>query len=379
MKIPLTVPYLGKEEKRAVAKVLDSGWLVQGQRVAEFEDRFSNYTGAKYAVATSSCTTALHLALVLDGIGPGDEVICPSYTYVATANAILYAGAKPVLVDIDPDTFNIDPQKIEEAVTKKTKAILPVHQLGLPYEMRAITGIARRYDLAIIEDAACALGARYKNKRIGSLRNIACFSFHPRKAMTTGEGGMLSLPSKKLAERARRLRTHGASIYVLEQHKSKKPLFETYSELGYNYRMTDLQAAIGIEQLKKIDSILAKRLRLAKRYNKGLQMVQKVETPYVPSHMKATYQTYAIKLRPPLDRKCGQLLKMLASVGIGARRGIPPIHLQPYWIRRFGKRRLPVTELVSQSSVFLPLYPSMKDRQQNFVIEQVKRVVRRLR
>lgn len=376
--IPLTRSCLGREEARAAARVISSGWLVQGPEVAAFERAFAEYTGAPYAVATSSCTTALHLALLLAGIGPGDEVICPSYSFVATANCILHTGAKPVLVDIDPLTFNLDPGAVEEAITPRTRAILPVHQLGLPAEMGAIDRIAGTHDLAVVEDAACALGSRYRGRMIGSLGNVACFSFHPRKVVTTGEGGMIAVPNRRLAERAMRLRTHGASVCALARHTARKVKFETYDEAGYNYRMTDLQAAIGIEQMKKIDYVLSRRLALAERYNLALEGVEGVQTPYAAPHLEGTYQTYAVRLRPPLDRRRDRILGLLLDAGVSARRGIPPIHLQPYWADLCGEMRLPVTEAVSDSSLFLPLFPDMKNGEQDYVIERLNRAVKRL-
>src|SRR5262245_31291651 len=292
MSIPITKPLLGEPEELAVLEVLRSGWLVQGPKVAEFERTVAAYVGARHAVATSSCTTALHLALVLHGIGNGDEVIIPSFTFIATANAVLYAGATPVFVDIDPRTYNLDPDAVEAAITVRTAAIMPVHQIGLAADMDRLTAIARRHRLVLLEDAAPAIGATYKGRRVGGLGNPACLSFHPRKVITTGEGGMLLTDDETVAERARTLRAHGMSVSDLARHHANRVAVEEYRDLGYNYRMTDLHAAIGIAQIERLDEMLEHRQKVADRYAEALADTDGVQLPISSSDMPHTYQSY---------------------------------------------------------------------------------------
>ncbi len=279
--IPVARPFVDKEEEDAVLQVLRSGWLSQGQRVAEFEQQFARYAGAKYAIAVSSCTTALHLALLAAGIAPGDEVLCPSLSFIATANSIRYVGATPVFVDIDPSTFNLDPARIEASVTPRTRAILLVHQIGMPAPLSEIAEIARRRNLIVIEDAACAIGSVYNGQRIGLPHGfMACFSFHPRKILTTGEGCMVTTGDERIAARLRRLRQHAMGTSDLARHNSKSVLTETYDEVGYNYRMTDMQAAIGLVQLGRLEGFLARRRALALRYSEELGKIGWLIPPY---------------------------------------------------------------------------------------------------
>jgi len=270
MNIPITKPLLGLEEERAVSQVIQSGWLVQGPKVVEFERTVADYVGVQHAVAVSSCTTALHLALILCGIGLGDEVIVPSFTFIATANVVRHTGATPVFVDIDPCTYNLHPEGIEAAITPRTKAIMPVHQIGLAADIDRINVVARQHDLVVIEDAAPAIGAMYKGKRVGDLGNPTCFSFHPRKVITSGEGGMILTNDENLAERARLLRAHGMSLSDLARHQAKNVVIEEYHDIGYNYRMSDLHAAVGIEQMKKLNFILTRRKAIAEQYDAAL-------------------------------------------------------------------------------------------------------------
>jgi perosamine synthetase len=351
-----------------VAEVLASGWVSQGPMVARFEERFAERVGARYAVATSSCTTALHLALILEGVGPGDEVICPSYSFIATANAILYTGATPVFADIDAETWNIDPEDAARRVTPRTRAIVPVHQVGLAADLDRLEGIARR--IAIVEDGACAIGSTYRGRPVGSRGHIATFSFHPRKTISTGEGGMITTDDGAVAERARRLRSHSASVSADARHEARGLVFEQYRELGFNYRMTDLQAAIGLEQLRKVDRLLARRRALAERYDAAFAGLA-VQTPARPSYADHAYQSYGICL----TRACGvardELLGELVRRGISCRRGIPPIHLEPLYLGRFGRVPLPVTEEVAARSLFLPMFAALSEAEQGRVIDAV--------
>jgi perosamine synthetase len=374
MNIPITKPFIGEEEKQLVSEVITSGWISQGPKVAEFEERFAAYVGCKYAVATTSCTTALHSALSISGIGPGDKVIVPSLSFIASANAVIYCGATPVFADIDPQTCNIDASKIEGAITEKTKAILPVHQMGLPVDLDRIKEIARKNRLIVIEDAACAVGSEYKGRRIGSHGNIACFSFHPRKIITTGEGGMITTDDAEIAERLRRFRHHGMSISDMERHKADRVIIETYPEIGYNYRMTDMQAAMGIEQLRKLPSILERRRHIAGVYDKELSRVPHIRIPEVPAYAYHNYQSYWIELLDscPVDRNT--LMSKLLERGIATRRGIMAIHLEESYSQY--RISLPVTEKVTGNTLLLPIYPSMTGEEQEYVIMCVRKILR---
>jgi len=368
--IPITKPLTGDEEVHMAAEVIRSGWLTQGPKTAEFEKAVAEHLGAKHVVAVSSCTTALHLAVLLAGLQPGDEVIVPSYTFVATANALLYAGVRPIFGEIDERTYNLDPNKLSSLLTPRTKAILAVDQFGLPADLDVIQEFCKAHHLAFIEDAACAFGARYKDRRIGAQGNLITFSFHPRKSITTGEGGAFVTDDAALAERARLLRSHGASVTDAERHKAKGVIFEAYTELGYNYRLSDVQAAIGLAQLKRADYILGRRQELARRYDLKLKALGWIDPPSVPSWAVHPYQTYAALLHANAPVERNTLIGRLAEKGISSRRGIPPIHLEPYMAGRLAQKvNLPVSEDVSKRTLILPLYPQMTDAEQDQVIE----------
>lgn len=373
MNIPITKPYIDEKEENACSESIRSGWLSQGPKVGKFEESVARYVNAKHGIATTSCTTSLHLALLAIGVKPGDEVIVPSYSFIATANSVMYAGGKPIFADIDEKTYNIDPEKIEEKITKKTKVIMPVHQVGLPAELDAIMKIAKKCDAEVIEDAACALGSEYKGKMIGSI-NTACFSFHPRKVITSGEGGMVVTNEKKTEEMLRILRSHGASVSDLQRHKSDKIVFEEYPYLGFNYRMTDMQASIGIEQLKKIGIILKKRKELAERYDDKLSSVKPIITPFVPKGCKHNYQSYIIRL-DGAEVSRDKAMQMLLEKGIATRRGIMAIHKEPYYAKMFGKTSLPVTERCLDSTMIIPLFPGMTEEQQDYVVDNLKKIL----
>lgn len=373
IKIPITKPYLGEEEKELISKVIDSGWVSQGPMVAEFEEMFAEYVGARYAVATTSCTTALHAALSISGIGSEDEVIVPSLSFIATANAVIHCGAIPVFVEIDPETCNIDARNIEEAITEKTKAIMPVHQMGLPADIDAIKDLADRYRLEVIEDAACAIGSEYKGRRIGGHGNITCFSFHPRKIITTGEGGMITTDDFKIAERLRRFRHHGMSVSDLERHKTQRVIIESYLEIGYNYRMTDMQAAMGIVQMRKLPEILKKRQDIAKRYNDAFSKIGCLRVPKVPEYAVHNYQSYWFEIlnNSPVNRN--ELMQRLLEKGISTRRGIMAIHREPCYSEYNVK--LPNTERITANTIILPLYPLMTDKEIQHVIDGVSDIL----
>jgi perosamine synthetase len=367
--IPITRPSLGDEEAAAAGEVIRSGWLTQGERVEQFETAIAKYVGAEYAVAVSNCTSALHLALIAAGVRPGDEVICPSFSFIATANAIVHAGATPVFVDIEPRTYNVDPELVEAAITPRTRAIMPVDQIGLAADMASITAIARQHGLVVIEDAAPSLGAMVGSRYVGSLSNFTCFSFHPRKSITTGEGGVITTDDPVAAAWLRRVRSHAASTSDLQRYRSGAVAFEEYRELGYNYRMTDIQAAIGLVQMRKLGSILAERRRLAARYGELLAASDWLEVPFEPTDRMHTFQSYCVRVLPPRQREA--IMPELAALGIATRRGVMAIHLEPYYRERHPRLRLPVTEQMALETLLLPLFPGLTALEQDLVADSL--------
>jgi perosamine synthetase len=382
--IPVIRPFLDNAEILAAQRVISTGWISQGPEVALFEKEFADYVGARYACAVSNCTTALHMSLVALGVGPGDEVIVPSHTFIATVNSILYCGAIPVLVDIKKGSFNLDPVKIENAVSPRTKAILCVHQIGVPCDIFAITSIARKYKLRVIEDAACAIGSEVfwngKWQKIGKPHgDVACFSFHPRKLLTTGEGGMITTSSKSLDKKFRLLRQHGMSISDAARHGSGKVLFEKYVILGYNYRLTDIQAGIGREQLKKLPILIKKRRAQALAYNKLLSGICGLGLPVEEQWMRSNYQSYCVRLPEGCDQR--KVMQYMLEKGIALRRGIMCVHLEPVYrnnyLRRNRKLDLRESESARDGSVILPLYHGMTDAEQNKVVIEFAKACRK--
>jgi dTDP-4-amino-4,6-dideoxygalactose transaminase len=367
--IPITIPYLDDAEARAAAEVVRSGWLTQGPRVEQFERALADYCAATHAVAVSSCTTALHLALLALGVGPGDEVVCPSMSFIASANAIRHAGATPVFADVDPRTFNLDPEAAEAAITPRTRAILVVHQIGLPANIDRFQALARRHGVEILEDAACAIGSRYKGRPIGGNGSIACFSFHPRKVISTGEGGMVTTDSESQARRLRLLRQHGMSVSDTVRHSARQVIIEEYEELGYNYRLTDIQAAIGLEQLKRLDEIVRLRRGLAARYDRDLAGISWLRTPYVPDWAEPNYQSYAVTLTDDAPIGRNELMQRLLDAGIATRRGIMLAHRERAYAGLERRPHLPNSEWASDHSLLLPLYPQMTAAEQDRVID----------
>jgi perosamine synthetase len=373
--IPVARPFVGAEEESAVSEVLRSGWLSQGPRVAQFEEAFAAYVGAPHAVAVSSCTTALHLALLALDVRAGDEVICPSFSFIATANSIVHAGAHPVFVDIHRETYNIDPQKIEEAITPRTRAILAVHQVGMPAAMEEILAIAEKHGLAIVEDAACAIGAEYLGRRIGSPHGVlACFSFHPRKILTTGEGGMVTTSNALLASRIRSLRQHAMTVSDVARHSADHIIFEEYTEVGFNFRMTDLQAAVGLVQLERLDGFLARRRALAARYSNRLRNLSWLKVPSEPSDRLQNFQSYVVRLTPDAPVGRDALMQGLLEYGVSARRGIMAIHREAPFQARHWDARLPETNAATDQTIILPLFHQMTEEEQDHVMDSVETI-----
>jgi len=375
--IPIAKPYIGQEEETAVLEALRSGWLSQGPRVAEFEKQFAAFVGTKHAIAVSSCTTALHLAFLGAGIQSGDEVLCPSLSFIATANSIRYVGAEPVFVDIDPVTFNMDPKKLEAAITPRTRAILAVHQIGLPAAMNEINEIARRRNLVVIEDAACAIGSVYQGKRIGAPHSwMACFSFHPRKILTTGEGGMITTEDDQVNDRLRRLRQHAMDVSDVARHQSKNVILERYDEVGYNFRMTDLQAAVGIVQLGRVEGFIKRRREFAARYTEALSKFDWMVPPSEPEGLRHNYQSYMVRLKTNAPISRDDLMQALLDRGISTRRGIMASHREkPYFSNRVDSL-LPETNSATDNCIILPLFHLMTEQDQNHVIDSIHEIVR---
>jgi perosamine synthetase len=374
--IPLTRVTTGEEEERAVIEVLRSGWLVQGARVAAFEQRVAEYCGARHAVATTNCTTALQLALHQLGLQRGDEVIVPSFTFVASINAILHAGGVPRIVDVEADTWNIDPMSVEAAINRNTRAIMPVDQFGLAADLHAIHELASRHHLRVVEDAAPSLGAAIDDTRVGSISEMTCFSFHPRKTITSAEGGMVLTDSDELATRMRVLRSHGASVSDLARHTSDAVVIESYDEPGFNFRMSDLHAAVGLAQMDRLDGLIAKRRELAEAYDRAFAHLDSVTVVEPQPGFFHTYQSYCIVLTDasPVNRE--EAMRKLKAAGVTTRRGCGAVHLEPFFVKRFGLARLPVSERLAARSIAIPLYPSMSDGEQQYVIDQVVGMLR---
>lgn len=380
--IPVARPWMGEEEAAAARRAILSGWVTQGPEVAAFEREFAAAVGAPHACAVSSCTTALHLALVALGVGPGDEVITVSHSFIASANAVRYCGATPVFVDVERATGNIDPARIEAAISPATRAILCVHQLGMPCDLAAVLATAARHGLRVVEDAACAAGSETREPdgtwvRVGRPHgDIACFSFHPRKVLSTGDGGMLTTRDAALDARFRLLRQHGMDVPDTVRHQSAEVVFETYPELGFNYRMTDIQGAIGRAQLLRLPAIVARRRALAARYTAALAGVPGIEVPHEPDWARSNWQSYAIRVeRPALQRP---LMQRLLDDGIATRRGVMNAHREAAypagtWREAGG---LTVGEWIQDTAVILPLYHHLEESSQDRVIDAVTAAVR---
>lgn len=377
-KIQISVPSLGEEEWLAMRAPVESGWVTQGPRVAAFEEAFAELHEVPHAVAVTSGTTALHLALASLGVGEGDEVILPSFTWIATANVVLYCGATPVLVDVDPVTYNIDPERLREAVTERTRAVIPVHLFGLCANMDAIRDVLPD-GVAIVEDAACAAGALYRGRVAGSIGDVGCFSFHPRKTITTGEGGMLTTADAELAERARELRNHGAAVSDDMRQLGARPyLLADYESLGFNYRMTDMQGAMGVVQLAKLEGFIAERSEWAEWYRDEFAGLDWLRTPKEPADGKHAWQAFVCYVDPeaaPMPRN--ELMDQLAKRGISTRPGTHAVHLQGYYAKRFGfsPEDLPNSLACDKNTVALPMHNCMTAEDFAYVAENLRAIV----
>jgi dTDP-4-amino-4,6-dideoxygalactose transaminase len=369
--IPVMRPWLGEEEAEAAAAAVASGWIAQGPRVAQFETAFGAALGAAHAVAVSSCTTALHLALIAAGIGPGDEVVVPSLSFIATANAARYVGARPVFADVDAATLNLVPETLAPRLTDRTRAVIAVDQAGVPADLDAIRALCEPRGIAVIEDAACAAGAVYRGRPAGATAFLATFSFHPRKLLTTGEGGMIVTGDGDIAARLRRLREHGMNVGAAERHASQQPVIEQYLETGYNYRMTDVQAAIGLVQLGKLGRLIERRRELAARYAELLAAIPGLATTCDPDYGATNYQSFWVMLPDDFPLGRNELLRMLADAGVSARRGIMAAHLEPAYAGQ-PCPPLPVTERVTGSSLILPLFHEMTEDEQDRVVSVLR-------
>jgi dTDP-4-amino-4,6-dideoxygalactose transaminase len=365
--IPIAKPVLEEAEAEAARQAVLSGWVTQGPQVAAFETEFAASVGAPHACAVSSCTTALHLALLAVGVGADDEVITASHSFIAGANSIRYCGATPIFVDIDPRTYNLDPRRVAEAVTPRTRAILAIHQMGMPCDLPALLAVASRRGIALIEDAACAAGSEIHIngnwEPIGRPRgDIACFSFHPRKVITTGDGGMLTTSNPAHETAFRLLRQHGMSIPDTVRHGSPEVVFEDYLAVGYNYRMTDIQAAVGRKQLERLPELVARRRTLAARYEELLGNIEGLLLPLEPEWARSNWQSYCVRLPDRLDQKA--VMQKLLDQGIATRRGIMCSHREPPYADKKPRHELRQSELAQDHAILLPLYAQMTEEDQ---------------
>lgn len=386
--VPIARASLTLDEIESVLEPLRSGWLVQGPKVGAFEQAWCAFTGAEHSIAVTSCTTALHLSLAALGFGPGDEAIVPAFTWISTANVIEHLGGRVVFADIDLASFNIDPSRIEALITPRTKAILPVHLFGLAADMDAINTIAERHGLWVVEDAACGFGATLNGRHVGTFGHTGCFSFHPRKAITTGEGGMITTNDAQLADRLRCLRDHGAAMTDLQRHMGPRPyLLADHPEAGYNQRMTDLQAALGAAQMQRADAIVAERRQLAARYNAAFADLEWLQTPQVPADSGHGYQSYPCLFEPDLVHKAVETadqplllqikerrnawMEALQQQGISTRPATHAVHMLSYYRDKYQLTpdQFPAAQAANDCSISLPLFHGMTRNEQQYVID----------
>ncbi|MEN3305817.1 MAG: hypothetical protein V7603_2019 [Micromonosporaceae bacterium] len=380
-KIPVMLPYLGEEEAQAAAEAVRSGWVAQGPRVAEFEQAFAARVGAAHGIAVSSCTTGLHLALIALGVGPGDEVVVPSLSFIETANAARYVGATPVFADVELATGNLTVETIDAVRTPRTRAVVAVHQGGVPADVRALREACQGWGVGLVEDAACAAGSTAYGQPVGVGALIAAWSFHPRKVITTGEGGMLTTDDAEWAVRLRRLREHGMNVSAAERHASAQPVLEAYLETGYNFRMTDIQAAVGLVQLGRLAALVAQRRALAARYHELLRGVPAVRAVTDPPYGETNFQSFWVLLEPEFGTSRDETLRELAAAGVSARRGIMAAHLEPAYARPAGQAAgagpaegLPNTERLTRESLILPLHHALTEDDQEYIVGLLRRL-----
>ncbi len=356
--MPVMRPWLGEEEVDAAAAAIRSGWVAQGPRVAEFEADFAEYVGSEYGVAVSSCTTGLHLVLHAMGVGAGDEVVVPSLSFIASSNAPRYVGATPVFADVDGRTQNLTAETIADVITDRTAAVIAVHQVGMPLHLDEIRSLCRSRGVQLIEDAACAAGSWYGSDRVGSGPDPVVFSFHPRKLLTTGEGGMVVTEDEDLAARLTALRQHAMSVSAFDRHSQKATVFEEYPELGFNFRMTDVQAAIGIVQLGKLDAMVEHRRDLAAVYEEHLAEFPGLRVPQDPPYGRTNFQSYTVLVGGEFPVSRNDLIAGLHSRGISTRRGVMAAHLEPTFAD-LARTELPVTERLAAGIIILPMFHEM--------------------
>jgi dTDP-4-amino-4,6-dideoxygalactose transaminase len=370
--IPVMKPWLGEEEAKAAADAVSSGWVAQGPRVAEFEASFAASVGASHGVAVSSCTTGLHLSLHLLGIGPGDEVVVPSFSFIATSNCALYVGATPVFGDVELEDGNLSVRTVEPVLTERTRAVIVVDQGGMPANVEPLRQLCDSRGIALVEDAACAAGSRYRGAAVGAGAELAAWSFHPRKLLTTGEGGMLTMSDAEVALRARRLREHGMSISAAARHQSRHPVIESYLEVGFNYRMTDIQAAVGLVQLGKLDDMVRRRRELAARYQAMLADVPGLRTVRDPAWGESNFQSFWVEVEAGYPLSRNDLLSVLADEGVSARAGIMATHRQPAYVGH-PHGDLSTTERLTDNTLILPLFHTMAEEEQQTVVGVIRR------
>ena len=376
--IPLSKPTLDERDAAAARRAILSGWVTQGPEVAAFEQEFAAAVGARHACALSNCTAALHLALLAAGVGPGDEVITVSHSFIATANAVRYCGAEPVFVDIDALTFNIDPARVADAIGPRTRALLVVHQIGMPCDLRTLVPMAKAYRLPLIEDAACAAGSEIRIddrwERIGRPHgDVACFSFHPRKVITTGDGGMLTTSNPEWDRLFRLWRQHGMSVSDTARHGARTVAFEEYPLVGYNYRMTDIQAAVGREQLKRLPAIVDQRRALARRYRRLLETMPGLKPPCEPAWARSNWQSYCVWLDPKLSQRV--VMQSMLDAGVATKRGVMCAHRQRPYATGSPRSPLPVSERAEDQAILLPLSSDMTETDQDAVVDALRHAV----
>ncbi|WP_417820434.1 DegT/DnrJ/EryC1/StrS family aminotransferase [Terasakiella sp.] len=383
LNVPIARTNLLDSEIEQVLEPLKSGWLVQGPKVREFEEKWSHFTGVKHSIAVTSCTTGLYLGLAGLGLQPGDEVIVPAFTWIATANVVEHLGAKVVFCDVDLNTFNLDVDQLDDKITSRTRAIIPVHLFGLSANMAPILALAEKHEIHVVEDAACGFGAYYKGQHVGAIGRLASFSFHPRKAITTGEGGMVTTNDDKLAQKLRCLRDHGAAMSDLQRHLGPKPyLLADHPEAGFNLRMTDIQAALGAAQMDRANDIVVERRRLACRFDKAFSSLSWLRTPQVLEGYENGYQSYPCLFQPKelnlvnvknINEMRNAWMENLQQIGISTRPATHAVHMLEFYRNKYNLKPedFPNAYLANDCSVSLPLFHGMTEKEQNYVIDRV--------